>query len=182
MVARDAAHEMTEQVKDAIRRGHHGHQSPWAYVEFHGGVYWHEGRQKFVDGTYLVPGLGGLEIEEMATLLADRVERDHPGKGREAFESGMLQLLNKDYNGEWLALAKNMKLHEMWGGPVPAALILPNYDNPEEFDLVMPDENGVPRQYGVREHVFDNMLEVRPGENAVKGEFSWEALPPKRRE
>ena len=174
--------KMIAQAEDANHRGDHGAASPFSFVEFDAGYYWDEGRERFVDATYMVPSLGGLEMEEIASLLAERVERNHPGKGREAFQSATMQILNKDFNGDWINLMNKMKRHEMWGGPVPAALILPNYDDPEEFDLVIPDKNGVPQRYGVREHSLQDVMEVRPGENAVRGKFSWETKPPSRKE
>ena len=158
-------------------KGKYGAESPWASVEFHGGVYWDEMREKWVDRTDIVPGLGGLELEEMAMLLADKVERNFPGQGQRAFESAKLQLLNRDYNGEWKELQHKMEVHKMWGGPVPAAVFLPSVDQGGQWDAIIPDKSGIPIQYSVKEKALQDW---RPPDNsnARMGEFGWETKPP----
>ena len=55
---------------EVIVKGQHGADSPYAYVEFDAGLRFNEERGKWVDETYMVPGLGGLELVELATMLA----------------------------------------------------------------------------------------------------------------
>jgi hypothetical protein len=156
-------------------KGKHGADSDWSQVEFTAGVLWDEQRGKFINMTYLIPGLGGLEMEEMATMLADRVERSHPGKGQEAFESGRMQLLNRDYNGEWEDLCRKIKVHKMWGGAVPAAILLPNA-NGDEWELKLTDKNGVPQTYSIEQKSVEGM-ELPNSDNARKTDRGWEYKP-----
>jgi hypothetical protein len=160
---------------DTYVKGKHGTDSPYSNVEYHAGYYYDERRGKFVDATYLVPGLGGLELEEMAMMLAERVERNHPGQGRMAFESAKIQLLTRDFNGEWNELQRKIRVHKMWGGPVPAAVLVPDEIDPRQWRAIVPDKNGVPFAYNVREK--DIMPPPEEGVNARKGRQGWETKP-----
>jgi hypothetical protein len=157
---------------DFYVKGEHGAESHWSHVEYDAGIYWDEQRGTFVDASYLVPGLGGLELEEIATLLAERVERNHPGKGRDAFESARMQLLTRDYNGEWEDLQRKIRAHRMWGGPVPAAVLIPDEINPREWRMVITDAEGRPSVYGVKEK--DILPPPEEGVNARRGPYGWE--------
>ena len=139
-------------------------RSRYAYVQFEMG-----------DRTYMVAGLGGLVWEEMCELLAERVERDHPGLGQKAYEAAREQLETKDFDAEWRELMRKIHLCQLWGGPVPAAVILPDEGDPEKWNVVIPDpRTGMPVTYRAREKVLNSIMPSPTEENAVKGEFGWE--------
>jgi hypothetical protein len=163
---------------DFFVKGQHGADSPYSNVEYTAGVIWSEKRNKFVNMTYLIPGLGGLEMEEMAMDLADRVERDHPGQGQKAFESAKIQLLSRDYNGEWAELLQRIKLHKMWGGPVPAAVLLPD-DEGKKWEMMVTDKNGMPHKYEISQKNVGagEELPLPNRDTARKGRFGWDYKP-----
>lgn len=154
-----------------------GADSPYSYVEHHAGVHYDEQRGKFVDKTYLVPGLGGIELEEIACLLAERVLRDHGHtEAMRAFESAKIQLLTRDYNGEWAELQRKIRVHKRWGGTVPTAVLVPDEVDPRQWQLVMPDKNGTAYAYSVKEKDI-GVPPPQEGLNARRGAEGWEAMP-----
>jgi hypothetical protein len=163
-------------VVDYFVKGKHGTDSPYSQVEFNAGVVWMEKRNKFVDLTLLIPGLGGLDLEEMATMLAEQVHRHNPQLSDAAFESAKLQLLTRDYNGEWAELERKIKVHEMWGGPVPSAILLPNEDG-DAWDMMMTGKNGMPTRYKVSEKAVGDAIPLPHKGNAIKQGESWYAKP-----
>jgi hypothetical protein len=163
---------------EVIVKGQHGADSPYAYVEFDAGLRFNEERGKWVDETYMVPGLGGFELEEIATMLAERVERSHPGQGREAFESAKIQLLERNFKAEWAALQRKIRVHRRWGGPVPAAVLVPDLIDPTEWKAIVPDKNGTPVMYKVHEKTVQNAI-PRPDQNpdVYRDNWSWKMKP-----
>lgn len=163
---------------DYFVKGKHGADSPYSQVEFNAGVVWMDKRQKWVDMTFLVPGLGGLDLEEMAMMLAEQVHRYNPQLADTAFESAKMQLLTRDYKGEWAELERKIKVHKIWGGPAPSAILLPNEDG-DAWKMVMTDKNGNPHHYQVSSKAVGDTIPLPNSENAVKVGSGWYARPTK---
>ena len=161
---------------DYFVKGKHGADSDWSQVEYNAGVVWIEERGKWVDSTFLVPGMGGLELEEMATMLAERVHRDNPQLASDAFESAKMQLLTRDFNGEWAELERKVKVHRMWGGPVPSAMLTPSADA-SEWEFMMVGKNGLPYRYKISQKLVGDDVPLPNTDNAIKHGESWYARP-----
>lgn len=130
--------------------------------------------------------------EDIALELVEALERcspqRHGGHGKahsttdlmDAFTTAIQQLQTTDYEKEWEELQTNIRLYEMWGGPVPRAVLFPDELNPREWNILVPDrETGMPRVYEVKNREIARTLPPpQPGKDARKGRFGWEAIPP----
>jgi hypothetical protein len=141
---------------DIIVKGKSGYRSRYAYVEFDTDdtVMPQRGGRR-VAMTFLVPGGGVLELEELATELAELVEAYNPGKGQLAFDSAVMQLLTRDYDGEWEELNRKIRVHQLWGGQVPSAVLIPDMETGREWQLMLTDKNGLPTMYSVDQKKLD---------------------------
>lgn len=143
----------------------------WAWYE-HGNV------------SYVVPWIGDIEdIEELAELLAELVERHVPGHGERAFKAAIEQLQSTDFVGEYLKMERQIKAFQRWGGHPPAAVLQPDELDPKApWNLVVPTEDGLgPIQvWKVKPEVTRELPRPQEGVNAYRDEWGWKAIPPKQ--
>lgn len=109
-------------------------------------------------------------LEDWATELADAVSRcsEERFKGhgkthsvedaKAAFAVAMTMLLTKDYEKDWEELEAKQRAYKRWGGPVPAAVIMPTGEDPKKLVVIMPDKEGTPYVYKVRKGVMDGVI------------------------
>jgi hypothetical protein len=132
---------------------------------------------------FMVPDIGmTLETEEICELLAELVEKYHgTEEANKAFTSAREQLETTDYAAEWAKIQMDIYKYRKWGGPVPEAVFFPDTTNPKEWLGLRVDEVGDPHVIKVRPGVFDDIIPTpQQGHNAVRGDYSWIALPPKQ--
>lgn len=144
-------------------RGMHGANSPFAYVYYDVGNL-----------THLVPVLGGLEFEEACSLLAEKVERRHPGHGKLAYEAAREQLSTKDFNAEWALLQQQIREHKMWGGPPPTVVLLPDDIDGRTWYAGIKGPDGKPVFYKTRKKVVEDIIPPATDKTAWKGPYGWE--------
>lgn len=123
------------------------------------------------------------DIEEYADELAEGVRRcskdRHKGHGQAhppdapelAFHTAIRQLFTFDYEKEWQEMLQRERAYKKWGGPVPAAVILPSYDNPKDWEMLVTDAEGNPYMYPVKRNVLDipapNQVGARPNREGI---------------
>jgi len=141
-----------------------GPNSPYAYCEY-----------ECDDHIHIVPVFGALEIEEAAEMLAGAVRTCGAQRGgvhgnghdprheQLAFDAAREQLTTRDFNAEWAIMKQKQRAHRLWGGPVPAAVVLPKPNG--SMDLIIPNKEGVPYMYQVREDVAKDLSDIIPPPN-----------------
>ena len=125
-------------------------------------------------------------IEDFATELAEAVancsQERHDGRGRQhsledqknAYYTAIQQLVSRDFDAEWEDTLRRQRAYRKWGGPVPAAVLVPDPHDPKKWLGVMTDKEGEPTIYKVRPHVMDE-VPTPDYQNAVRDPagFSW---------
>lgn len=109
-------------------------------------------------------------METLASELAEQVlacsedKHDYHGKqhtmkdAMDAFSAAVEQLQNKDFAGDWNDLHEKIRLHKLWGGPVPSAIIQFNPEEPDKEQLVVPGRDGMPRFYDTTIPVLKDIM------------------------
>lgn len=144
-----------------------------AYAEYECRAVWDERRELWRQHAHMVPAVSEygalLGLEEVADLLADAVARcsetRHEGHGythgddeaQAAFSAAVQQLLTRDFDGEARELERKIRMHKKWGGPVPAAVLMPYQGNDGRMTLFVTDRNGNPVPYQVSKEVAEMM-------------------------
>ena len=105
------------------------------------------------------------DVEGCAEELAEAVLRcnegrhkghgqTHPGnEAQKAFKAAVEQLLTTDFAVEWQEIQDGIRKHKLWGGPVPSAVLGFSPDDPKTERLIMPDKNGNPVVYDIKNPV-----------------------------
>jgi len=111
-----------------------------------------------------------IEAEDCASELAESVRLcsplRHKGHGQfhtdeevqRAFRAGVWQLQNRDFRRDWEEMKRLQRTHKKWGGPVPAALFLPNQDDPNLWQAMIPDSEGNPYIYDIHKGVMEGLI------------------------
>ncbi len=105
-------------------------------------------------------------------LICNEDRHNHHGKGHsmtdamDAFKLAVEQLQNKDFAQIWHDLHEKIRLHKLWGGPVPAAILQFNPEDPSKEQLVVPGPDGMPRFYDTTIPVLKDIM---PEPHKVKG-------------
>ena len=119
-----------------------------------------------------------VNIEDFATELAESVARcnedRHQGHGRHhspkdvqrAFSDATQQLLTKDFEAEHAELSHRAMVNKKWGGQAPAAVLFPDRDDPKKWRLVMPDGQGNPVLYNVKDKLMNEIVPSPSDKNA----------------
>ena len=109
-------------------------------------------------------------IEDCATELAEAFakcnEDRHHGKGlthphqeiEDAFRAGVEQLQTVDYAAEWADLNHKIAMFQKWGGHMPAAMLSYSPEDPKQETLMVPDKNGNPVFYNLKQKVLEDIL------------------------
>ena len=155
---------------DFIRGKKAGSQSRFSYVQ-------HQVGRRI----YMVPCMGGLDLEEACSLLAERVERDHPGEGNKAFESAREQLTIKDFDLEWEELQHKIRMYKKWGGHMPSIVIVPDELDPKSWNTIIPDRQGNPWVYRTPDKFVKDLLPPPTRETTYKRNGGYYVRPDKRR-
>ena len=158
-----------------------GMYSVWAHVDYEVDGHTHvvmvgDGRENA-----LVVG-GSVEevVEELVQVIEECDENKHIDQhgnphgikhnadGGEVSKAAFEQLFTTEYDTEhheqkWLQM-----MHKAWGGHIPAAVIVPKEENPEEFELLIPDVEGNARRVPIRDHLLDGSLPPPSPETANK--------------
>ena len=130
---------------------------------------------------YIVPCMGGLEIEEACSMLAERVERDYPGEGEKAYESARDQITSKDFDLEWSEIQHRIKLFKKGGGQVPSVLVVPDELDPTQWNTIVPDNDGNPWVYKTPKGIIDEILPPPSRETTYKRHGGYYNRPTERR-
>jgi len=156
--------------------------SRWISKGKHAPVRWVQYMVTSTKG-FMVPDISGtLDIEEMLDLLAERVEMDYPGQGDKAWEEGRRQLEETDFAAEWLELNRKIAAYKRWGGHPPKAVFMPDEIDPSQWNVVLPQDDGLGEIMVGKVDKKHTKDWVRPqeGENAYRDEFGWKAIPPEQ--
>lgn len=124
------------------------------------------------------------DIEEYAEELAEQVAacgsqahgkgRDHPHEEVEkAYKMAVFHLLTKDFDAEWKELQRQIRVFKKWGGTPPAAVMLPNAENPREWEVLIPDKEGNPYMYKMHKGVMEDILDPRDTGKPNKHGLGW---------
>jgi hypothetical protein len=144
-----------------------GAQSPYAYLEFH---------VPDTNREYVVPILGDMETEEALDLLADEVEKRHSGWGMAAYDAGREQLSEKDFAAERAELERQVRRRKKWKGPVPEAVVFPDFIESRQWNMLVTDREGNPYCYKLRDKVIQDILPPpEEGKTAIRDKqgISW---------
>jgi len=123
------------------RIGERGMYSPYAYVQ-----WWPEGEPhghmvQLGDGQFFNVLSGGGSIEGAAEELSEalmRCDEDrYEGHGKShskedaenAFRGAIVQLMNQDYDRQWIYNKWMQAMHKKWGGHIPALVIQPGHED-----------------------------------------------------
>ena len=159
---------MIERIKER------GYKSPYAYVSF-------ETREGHIHHYPLGNGVDNLiamgdSLEDVATALVDSIAAcnsdKHDGHGKthdtsqfkKAYATAVTQLLNTDYDTEYIHQVWLEKMHKKWGGHIPAAVLMPIED---QWRMLVPDFRGDPQFYNVKEGALDH-LPMPNDENSIE--------------
>jgi len=139
--------------------------------------YWPEGSPHghgllVTDGSETMAEIFAQGIEGYAEELAEQVAmcgdqshghgRHHPKQEVErAYKMSVFQLLTKDFAAEWEEIQHDIKLYQKWGGQPPAMVFLPSADDPQQWHLMVPDQEGDPVLYELRKGIIDDILDPR---------------------
>jgi hypothetical protein len=136
-------------------------------------------------------------IEGTATLLADSVAHceGHVDKHNvshafphsqeevnQAYHSAFSQLVDGKAAEVYKDIKHKMELHAKWGGPVPAAVMLPKRDDPTQWEIMVTDERtGEPYIYPMYDNVMDQFPDPREY-GARKNDVAGWTMPRRRRQ
>lgn len=103
--------------------------------------------------------LDGIEgtAEGLAEAVAICNEDRHNGHGKmhprsdveNAYHQGVAQLLTNDAELRYQELRHNIAMHEKWGGPMPALVMMPDNDDPAKWNMIVTDQQGNPHMVPV---------------------------------
>jgi len=137
----------------------------YAWVRYHPKGSNHEHMVILGDGKILL-----TEIEEAAEELAESVmlcnEDRHKGRGIEhgqeeaekAFKAAVEQIQTVDFDEYWEEIQRQIRVYKKWGGPPPAAVMLPSFDDPKKWEVMIPDSEGTPYMYDMDQKVLGDIV------------------------
>ena len=140
-------------------------KSKYAWVQYHPEGSPHSHMVVLGDGRVLL-----TEIEEAAEELAEAVLRcndmRHKGHGHshsqqeadKAYYAAIDQLTTKVFYTEWHEMMRQIRIYKKWGGPPPAAVLMPSFDNPREWEAMIPDTEGNPYMYKMNKQVLEDIV------------------------
>jgi hypothetical protein len=127
-----------------------------------------------------------VDIEEWADELAGMFlqcnEDRHGGRGhnhstdvvRRAYEAAVFQLLTTDYQMEWEEIKRKERIFKKWGNKqAPAMVLQPAADDPNKWQALIPDKEGDPHLYDVRNNVINDILDPRASSKPNKYGLGW---------
>lgn len=147
---------------------------------------------------HLVPCLDaasmGLTIEDCVEVFADTLracsQDKHGERGyahseseiKEACLHVMNELLTRDFEAEWQELHREIAIYQKWGGkrPVPAAVLMPLWEDPKRWVAIMPDRQGEPKVYDLRPKVLEDIMPLDGKVVPDRARIGWRV--PRRRE
>ena len=141
-----------------------GYRSPYAYVSFDT-AEGHTHHMPIGNGTDNLIMMGD-SVEDVAEAFIASIaacnETRHKGHGRthdtsqfkKAYASAITQLLTTDFDTEYAHQIWLEKMHQKWGGHIPAAVLMPLED---QWRLLVPDFRGDPQFYNVRDGAMDGL-------------------------
>lgn len=137
----------------------------------------------------------GEALEDAAGELAEAVaicnENRHDGHGKlhshqdaeDAYHIAVYQLLTIDYEAEWKQIQDDIKKWQKWQGPVPAAVLMPDIQDSNEWSVMIPDQHGDPVMYKTRPKALKGLM-ASPEEMGAKPNklgIGWTAKPKRKR-
>ena len=169
-----------------------GMYSPYAYVTYQ--LESHDHAVQLGDGktNFL---LEGGSLEEASDELVQAIERCNPdrhnGHGQkhtfdpnDVFSSALEQLQTRQYDCEHVYMRWQQWTHRKWGGPMPAAVVLPS-DN--KWKLLIPNEMGDPIERALKPEAIRDLSDIIPmpdssnSEKAAIGHYRKRRWSPERR-
>tara|TARA_Y100000310_G_scaffold329089_1_gene398334 strand:- start:2786 stop:3253 length:468 start_codon:yes stop_codon:yes gene_type:complete len=121
--------------------------------------------------------------EELAEALQRCNDQRHDGHGyvhsgaeiEEAYRMAILQLQTIDFDAERAEHEHNIAMHKKWGGPMPAAVIMPPADDPKKLEIIIPDKHGNPVAYDVKPHTLQDVIPLPTDKGATpdKSGIGW---------
>ncbi len=165
-----------------------GYKSPYAYVSYEtaDGHIHHMPLGNGIDNLIVM----GDSLEDVAgsfiDVLAACNENKHNGRGRthdtsefkKAYASVITQLLNTDFDTEYVHQVWLEKMYKKWGGHIPAAVLMPIED---QWRMLVPDFRGDPQFYNVRDGALDN-LPMPNDENSTPAPIGHYRVDPEEKE
>ena len=165
-----------------------GYKSPYAYISF-------ETAEGHVHHMPLGNGIDNLiamgdSLEDVAGTFIDVLaacnENKHNGHGRthdtsqfrKAYASAITQLLNTNYDTEYIHQVWLEKMYKKWGGHIPAAVLMPIED---QWRMLVPDFRGDPQFYNIRDGALDN-LPMPNDENSIPAPIGHYRVDPEEKE
>jgi hypothetical protein len=155
--------------------------SAWAHIEYE--VDGHNHLVMVGDGRENAIVVGGdVEgvVEELVQIIEDCDEYKHidqhgkpHGKkhnidGGEVSKAAFEQLFTTDFDTEHHEQVWLQMMFKKWRGHIPAVVIVPKEENPEEFELLIPGVDGTPYRVPIRDHLMDGVLPPPTPETANK--------------
>ena len=159
-----------------------GMYSPHAYVSYE--VDGHRHQVMLGDGRGYNDFRDGGSIEEATEELIENVEKctedrhfdkdgvphgkKHNVDGSEVHKVAMEQLLTTEYDREFTENKWKQQMHKVWGGHIPAAVMVPREDDPTKWEMLIPDVEGNARKVPIRDGLMDSTLPEPTPETANK--------------
>lgn len=158
-----------------------GMYSVWAHIEYE--VDGHTHVNMIGDGKENAIALGGsveMVVEELVQIIEDCDENKHVdnkgvshGKkhnidGGEVSKQAFEQLFTTEFDTEHWEQKWLQQMYKVWGGHIPAAVIVPKEENPEEWEMLIPDVQGGAIRVDIRDHLLDGTLPTPTSETANK--------------
>ena len=161
--------------------------SPHAYVTYQFETHGHTVKIGDNEG-YNDLAHGGSGIEEVAEELVEAVARCHPGRhdghgkvhGEEhyegAFKAAVRQLLTVAYDKQHAHARWLERMYKIWGGHIPAVVVIPNENDMREWNVVIPDHLGGANVYPIDRNVLKDVV-PSPGDvpGIEKAEYGWKS-------
>lgn len=149
-------------------------RTPHAFVSYTPSPKYDFARAMWLSHEHMVPLGDGrlvvLDTEEAAEELAEAVRHcsqdKHDGKGydhtdeeaEEAFRVACIQIAATDFEAVWAEAQRKIRVFQRWGGNPPAAMFMPDPTDPKKWNLMMPDRDGMPYFYVVKNKVLDDII------------------------
>jgi hypothetical protein len=120
--------------------------------------------------------------DELAAMFLQCNEDRHGGRGhkhdtdvvRRAYEAAVFQLLTTDYEVEWTEIKRKERVFKKWGNKqVPAMVLQPAADDPQKWQALIPNKEGDPYLYDVRNNVINDILDPRESSKPNKYGLGW---------
>jgi hypothetical protein len=168
----------------------HGMYSVWAHIEYE--VNGHNHVVMVGDGKENAIAVGASVeevVEELVTIIEDCDEykhiddkgvahgRKHNIDGGAVSKVAFEQLFTTEFDTEHWEQKWLQQMYKVWGGNIPAVVIVPKEENPEEMEMILPDVRGGAIRVDIRDHLLDGTIPAPAPETANKQlGYGWKSV------